>query len=135
MANDAYRTLDAWQKAMDLVTLCYDATSSFPSWERYGLAGQIRRAAVSIPSNLAEGYCRRTTRAYANHVSIALGSHGELETLCEIAKRLHLMTESEALRMIGSCHTVGRFLSRLYQARERKQLAAHPSGTQVPRNP
>jgi len=58
-------------------------STHFPPKERFGLTSQLRRAAVSIPSNLAEGHCRRKTRVYAHHVSIALGSHGELETLID----------------------------------------------------
>jgi four helix bundle protein len=77
---ETYRDLEAWQFGMTLVERCYAETKGFPVDERYGLTAQLRRAAISIPSNVAEGACRRTTNAYINHVSIALGSHAELET-------------------------------------------------------
>ena len=89
-----YRDLETWQSAMTLVERCYAATKLFPLDERFGLTSQLRRAAVSIPSNVAEGACRRTTNAYINHVSIALGSHAELETCVEIAFRLSYLSAS-----------------------------------------
>ena len=76
---------------MDLVEQVYRATATFPKSELYGLTGQVRRAAVSIPANVAEGKCRPTTGAYAHHVGIALGSQGELETCIEIAARLGMV--------------------------------------------
>jgi four helix bundle protein len=88
MRSAAYKQLDVWQLSMTFVEECYKATAGFPREELYGLTSQIRRAAVSIPSNVAEGHCRRTTKVYANHVSIALGSHGEIETCIELAHRL-----------------------------------------------
>ena len=83
-----YRDLDAWKLGMDLVEHCYRVTAIFPKSELYGLTSQMRRAAVSIPSNLAEGHCRHSTKVFINHVDIALGSHGELETCIELAGRL-----------------------------------------------
>ena len=82
----SFRDLIAWQKAMDLADLVYDITEPFPARERLGLAYQMRKAAVSIPSNIAEGH-RRRTPSYINHLEIALGSHAELDTQCEIATR------------------------------------------------
>src|SRR5262245_58137642 len=89
-----YRDLEAWQLGIDLVVRCYRTTAAFPATELYGLTSQVRRAAVSIPSNIAEGHCRKTTKAYINHVSIALGSHGELETCIELVSRLGFIAES-----------------------------------------
>ena len=74
----SYRDLDAWNVSMNLVEDIHRATATFPKSELYGLTNQTRRAAVSIPSNVAEGQCRPTTGAYANYVGIALGSHAEL---------------------------------------------------------
>jgi four helix bundle protein len=105
---------------MHLAECCYARAANFPRFEQYGLANQLRRAAVSIPANLAEGYCRRTTPAYANHLSIALGSHAELETLIELAGRLKYVTDENARELTAECATVGRLLSRLHQALERK---------------
>ena len=73
---------------MDLVTDIYKMTATFPAEERYGLSSQARRAAVSIPSNIAEGHGRKYTEAYINHLSIAFGSLMELETQIQIAARL-----------------------------------------------
>jgi four helix bundle protein len=78
--SKSYRDLDAWQAGMTFVERLYSVTSRFPSEERFGLTTQLRRAAISIPSNVAEGWARRSIRTYANHVSIALGSHAEVET-------------------------------------------------------
>ena len=82
----SFRGLIAWQKAMDLADLVYDLTEDFPARERFGLAYQLRKSAVSIPSNIAEG-SRHKTPGYANHLIIALGSHAELDTQCELATR------------------------------------------------
>jgi four helix bundle protein len=79
---------------MSLALLCYEMTDTFPNSERYGLTAQLRRAASSVPANIAEGHNRRSRRAYLNHVNIALGSQAELDTLLELALRLrYLSTE------------------------------------------
>jgi four helix bundle protein len=87
-----YKDLETWQAGMALVIDCYAMTKSFPRDERFGLTAQLRRAAVSIPSNVAEGACRHSDRVYLNHVAIALGSHAELETCLEIAFRLEYLS-------------------------------------------
>src|SRR5204863_9729817 len=110
--------LDAWKTSMNLVDRCYRLTASFPSRERYGLTSQLRRAAVSIPANLAEGHCRRSTKAYANHVSIALGSHGELETCIEVGARLGYLKPTDRAELLKALASVGRLLSGLYRALE-----------------
>ena len=115
-----YRDLEVWQKGMDLVEACYRLTISFPKEELYGLTSQIRRASVSIPSNLAEGHSRRSTGAYINHVSIALGSHGELETCIEIAVRLGFVSSTDVKAVVTQCGSVGRLLYGLHKSLERK---------------
>ena len=75
-----YKDLIAWQKAMDLVCLIYETTKTFPKEELYGLTNQIRRAAVSVPSNIAEGHSRKSSAEYKNFLSIARGSLAEIET-------------------------------------------------------
>src|SRR5437867_12615015 len=95
-----YQELIAWQRAMDVGVGIYKVTRRFPREELYALTSQLRRAAVSIPSNVAEGHCRRTTKAYANHVSIALGSHGEVETCLEVGTRLGFLTKVEKARVL-----------------------------------
>src|SRR5438046_1810310 len=109
---------------MDLVEQCYRVTASYPAHETYGLASQIRRAAISIPSNIAEGHCRHTTKAYINYVSIALGSHGELETCVEMSRRLGLIKRSDEQQLSASCASVGRLLNGLHRALERTLLSA-----------
>jgi len=82
----SHRDLEAWQVAMDLVDKIYDLTEPFPDRERFGLQSQLRRAAVSVPSNIAEGQAR-PLRAALNHLSIAVGSLAEIDTQMEVARR------------------------------------------------
>jgi four helix bundle protein len=84
----SYRDLKVWQKAMDLAVDIYAATANFPAEERFGIVQQMRRAAVSIPSNIAEGYGRRTARQRYNFLENSLGSTFELETQTELSSRL-----------------------------------------------
>jgi four helix bundle protein len=115
-----FRNLDTWQLAMTLVERIYQATSKFPSDERYGLTSQVRRAAVSIPSNVAEGFCRRGTKTYAQHVAIALGSHGELETCLELAVRLKFLPAVDSAPLEQMLTSVGSLLSGLHRSLEDK---------------
>ena len=116
-----YRDLEAWQFGMTLVERCYSETKRFPVDERYGLTAQLRRAAISIPSNIAEGACRRTTNVYINHISIALGSHAELETCGEIAFRLGYMSASAKDAFLVVSDSTGRLLNGLLRSLESKQ--------------
>jgi len=88
-----YTDLIAWQKAMDLVVRVYEATKEFPSEERFGLTNQLRRASVSVPSNIAEGQGRHSTRDFLRCPSIAYGSLQEVETQLLIARRLGYLDE------------------------------------------
>ena len=115
-----YRKLETWQVSMDFVEQCYKATATFPRDELYGLTSQIRRAAVSVPSNVAEGYCRRKTKVYLHHVRIALGSHGELETCIEIACRLGFLSNTAAAPLEVGLGAVGKLLYRLHESLEEK---------------
>jgi four helix bundle protein len=115
-----YRDLEVWKIGMELVEDCYRITTKFPTSELYGLTNQLRRAACSIPSNIAEGHCRRSTKAYANHISIALGSHGELETCIEIGSRLGFLSKTEREKLMAKCDSTGRLLNGLYRALKRK---------------
>ena len=94
-----YRDLIVWQKSMELVVLVYEFTESFPPREMYGLASQLRRAAVSIPSNIAEGRRRGSRKDYAQFLRIAYGSGAEVETQLEIAKRLRYDKEYSLERL------------------------------------
>src|SRR5690349_11368468 len=91
-----FRQLRGWQQGMDIVDAVYRATNVFPQSELYGLSGQIRRAAVSVPSNIAEGHTRASTKEYLNHISMAQASLAEVETQLEIATRLGYLTTPEA---------------------------------------
>lgn len=84
----SYRDLIVWQRAMELVVAIYELTEAFPKEEIYGLTAQIRRATISIPSNIAEGRYRGTKKDYTQFLRIAYASGAELETQVEIAKRL-----------------------------------------------
>ena len=101
------RDLIAWQKAMDLADLVYECTESFPPRERFGLAYQMRKSAVSIPSNIAEGH-RRRTPGYIHHLEISLGSHGELDTQCELATRRSFITASDRIKVEGLLDEAGK---------------------------
>ena len=128
-SKPAYKQLDTWQQAMTLIERCYDVTSAFPRSETYGLTNQIRRAAVSIPSNVAEGFCRRKTKAYANHVSIALGSHGELETCLELAARLGFLSREKLDVLEQVTTSVGSLLSGLHRSLEEKIAREKAAGS------
>lgn len=88
-----HKELDVWKKSMDLVEAVYSLTANFPKEERYGLASQMQRAAVSIPSNIAEGTARKSNKELLQFISIAMGSAAELETQYLIAIRLKYITE------------------------------------------
>ncbi len=83
-----FRDLLAWQRAMELAELIYEISAKFPNAERFGLTDQLRRAAVSVPSNIAEGHDRNSTREFVHFLSIARGSLAEVETQLELADRL-----------------------------------------------
>lgn len=108
-----YSDLVVWQKAMDLVIEIYKITATFPSDERFGLSSQARRAAVSIPSNIAEGHGRKATGAYINHLSIAYGSLMELETQTQIAVRLSFVPEDKTSALLKQMDEIGKMLTGL----------------------
>jgi len=87
MPIETYRDLETWQACMDVLVDTYQLTRKFREYERYAMTGQMHRAFVSMPSNVAEGWARRSTLVYINHVDIAIGSHAELETCVEAARR------------------------------------------------
>jgi four helix bundle protein len=87
----SYRDLNVWQNAMNLVEDVYKITANFLKEEKYGLISQIRRCSVSIPSNISEGFMRKSTKEYIQFIYISLGSLGELDTHMEIALRLKFM--------------------------------------------
>jgi len=114
-----YRDLVAWQKAMELVAKIYLATALLPQDERFGLTSQLRRAAVSVPSAIAEGHARSSTKEFVRYISIAMGSLAELETQLLICTKLELMAEDVAHSLLSRCDEQSRILHGL-----RKSLAS-----------
>jgi len=108
----SFRDLIAWQKAMDLAELVYDLTGPFPGREHFGLAYQLRKSAVSIPSNVAEG-TRHKTPGYKHHLVISLGSHAEFDTHCELATRRRYIKAEDRLRLQRQMEKVGRVINGL----------------------
>jgi four helix bundle protein len=113
--GESYRDLRVWQRAMELVFGVYDVTRSFPKDELYGLVSQMRRAAVSVPSNIAEGKGRLTDRDRAHFYSQARGSLLELETQILIAQRLEYVLEERAKSLIETSAELGRMLNALIE--------------------
>lgn len=113
MAVRNYSELVAWQKAMDLVERIYAATKQFPKEELYGLTSQIRRAAVSVPSNIAEGQGRKSTNEFLPHLSIVYGSLREVETQILIARRLQYLRQEEINHLLELSAEVGRIINGL----------------------
>ena len=110
-----FRDLVAWQKAMALVTEVYRLTRTFPKEETYGIVSQVRRAAVSIPSNIAEGHAHRSRTEYSRFVQIAIGSLHELDTQLEIAVNLGYLTSSSYRDLHEKVREIERMLSSLHQ--------------------
>jgi four helix bundle protein len=94
-----HRSLEVWKKSMDLVTQVYSMTASLPGAERFGLVDQMRRCAVSIPSNLAEGAARRNDKELVQFLYVAMGSASELDTQLEISRRLGYFQESDGAQV------------------------------------
>ena len=113
----SYRDLLVWKQAVDLADLVYDITERFPARERYGLAFQMRKAAVSIPSNIAEG-TRHRTAGYLARVIIALGEHAELETQDILAVRRRFVPEPLNHKFVTLSESVGRLAHGLSRSLE-----------------
>lgn len=112
--------LEAWKCAIELVEQIYEASKAFPKTEIYGLTSQIRRAAVSVPANIAEGHGRDSTREYLHHVSIAMGSLAEVETHVVIAARFRYLQQTVGDRLLESTDKVGRILRGLQKSLKQK---------------
>ncbi|SRR5258707_10562386 len=114
----SHRDLIVWQKSMNLVELVYSATSSFPKQETYGLTSQIRRAAASIPANIAEGQGRRLPKEFLYFLANARGSLLELDTHIEIAFRLKYLGTERYESLLTLLNEVGRILNGLMRSVE-----------------
>jgi four helix bundle protein len=116
----SYRELIVWQTAMDLAVEIYDVSKAFPREELYGLTSQIRRSAVSIPSNIAEGNARETTRDYLRHLSITRGSLAEMETQTILSNRLGFLPEEDAASLLSRADEISRMLRGLQNQLKRR---------------
>jgi four helix bundle protein len=116
----SYQDLEVWQKAMDLVVVCYRVTESFPKNENYGLASQLQRAAVSVPANIAEGRHRQHGKEFLQHLSIAYASLAELETHIQIAGRLDYIDRNQIKDVLSQTGEIGRMLNGLRKSIEKK---------------
>ena len=116
-----HRDLVVWQKAMQLAGDIYRATAAFPRGEIYGLAAQLRRAAVSIPSNLAEGSARRTSADFMHFLHIARGSQAEVDTQLRLARDLGFLPGDVGAELLSRTDEVGRLLTAVIQGVRRRQ--------------
>ena len=120
MAIETYRDLEVWQQAMDLAVACYQATKAFPRDELFGLTSQIRRAASSIPANIAEGQGRRTTKEFLNFLSIARGSLKEVETHLILSSRIGLLTTQMLELLLIKTDSISRMMTGLRRSLENR---------------
>lgn len=111
-----YRDLDVWKESMNLCELVYELTNKFPEKELYGLTSQLRRASVSIPSNIAEGQGRRGSKELLHHLSIAKGSLCEMETQIILSVRFHFMSKPDGELIWEKAQEVGRLLNGLIRS-------------------
>jgi four helix bundle protein len=119
----SFRDLEVWQIAMDLVVSVYKVANRFPSSETFELSAQVRRAAVSVPSNIAEGHAqRRSRKTYLRHVRIALGSLAELDTDIELAVRLQMVRALDVESVVVEIRRTGQLLHGLARALNRERL-------------
>ncbi len=115
-----HEKLEAWSKAVDFVVEVYKITDAFPKEERFGLTSQIRRAAVSVSANIAEGAGRQSGKEFAHFLSNAQGSASELETELIIARRLGYIDENSFSELRNNLERVGRLITGLIQHLRRK---------------
>ncbi len=113
---DTYRELDAWKKSMDLAEKIYEITKKFPKEEQFGLTSQLRRAAVSIPSNIAEGFRRKSNAEFARFLTYSYGSGAELETQIELCIRIKVLSQMRAREVQGLLNDVMRILNGLHRS-------------------
>ena len=113
---DTYRDLKVWQLGMELTKEVYVLTRSLPKWELYGLSSQLRRAAASIPANIAEGRARDSTRDFLRHLSIAQGSLAEVETHLILAESLGYCRPDRIRKLLNTCSQEGKMLNGLQRS-------------------
>ncbi len=109
----SYRDLEVWKLSLSLVEDIYKATATFPASENYGLSQQIRRAAVSIPSNIAEGQFRNSSKEFRQFLAIALGSSAELETQLIIANKVNYLSTEELSGLLNNMEIIMKMVKKL----------------------
>ena len=119
----SYRDLQVWKRAIDLAEAVYQATAQWPKDERFGLISQIRRASVSVASNIAEGSARRTTGEFLQFIGMSRGSLAETETQIIIAQRLRYLSEPAATNLLASAEEISRMLVALAGALRKRKPA------------
>ena len=112
----SYRDLKVWQRAMDLTVRTYEFTRRFPAEEQYGLISQMRRAAFSVPANIAEGQARRSKKEFLQMLGIARGSLAELETFVTLSERLDLIRSETGDSLLEECAEINRMMNGLTRA-------------------
>ena len=117
-AGKGFRRLVAWQKGHGLALAVYKATQSFPSGERFGLVSQMRRAAVSVPANLAEGYTRQHTAEFRQALNVARGSLAELEYYLELSRDLGYTDANSHASLCDQLNEAGRVLNGLFKSQQ-----------------
>jgi four helix bundle protein len=113
MKVTSYKELIVWQKSMDLATTIFETTNSFPKSELYGLTNQIRRAAFSIPSNIAEGFCRGGRAEFRQFLQIAFASGAELETELIIAKNIKILSDDNCNLFLAKLEEIMKMLNKM----------------------
>jgi four helix bundle protein len=117
---NSYRDLRVWQDAMALAECCYRLTRQFPRDELFGLTSQIRRAAGSIPANIAEGHGRENTGSFVQHLRISQGSLKEMETHLLLADRVGILPEQDLQPVLAQCESLGKMIRALIRSLQDK---------------
>lgn len=119
-AVNSYKDLLVWQKSIELTVSVYALTATFPKTEVFGLSSQVQRATVSVPSNIAEGHARDSTKEYLRFISIAIGSLAEVETQLTIAHKLQLINQETLGEQLEKTGEIGRMLRGLQKSLKAK---------------
>lgn len=117
---NSYKDLIVWQKAIELVTVIYSVTKHFPPDERFGLVAQINRAVISVPSNIAEGWGRQSSKNYLQFLRVSRGSLMEVETMIQISLNLRFLNEKDFQRVMLRIEEVGKILQGLIKSIDQK---------------
>jgi len=120
MSVNSYQDLDVWQRAMDLAEDVYALTHHFPRAEQFGMTSQMRRAASSVPANIAEGWTRRSTKEFLQFLRVAMGSLRELETHLLLSQRVGLTSEEQVKPLLETIEVLSRQLLALHRSLLRK---------------